>query len=337
MENNPELNIYWVFRGANPPADVDSRIRCLKFHSWEYLIVANTAEFLITNCRTDAYRYYWKKRPQQKYMMLWHGGVALKKIEKDAESQLGFTYLTKAKSDSKMCNLMISGCKAQTRLLQEKFWYDGEILESGIPRNDMLFATENHRAIREKVCSIYGITPESKLVLYAPTFRRNRSLDPYRIQWSEVITQLRAMYGTEEVKVFLRLHPNMLTVDTSPLLNDPSVIDVTRYNDMQELLSICDLLITDYSSSMFDFSMLRKPCIIYATDIEQYDRGYYYTFDQMPYPVARNQAELIETIRNFDLDQHLIKVDDFMSNTVGMFEDGNASRRIAAWMSEHSI
>jgi CDP-glycerol glycerophosphotransferase len=106
---------------------------------------------------------------------------------------------------------------------------------------------------------------------------------------------------------------------------------------MQELLSICDLLITDYSSSMFDFSMLRKPCIIYATDIEQYDRGYYYTFDQMPYPVARNQAELIETIRNFDLDQHLIKVDDFMSNTVGMFEDGNASRRIAAWMSEHSI
>ena len=337
LENNPELKIYWVFRGTNPPADVDSRIRCLKFHSWEYLIVANTAEFLITNCRTDAYRYYWKKRPQQKYMMLWHGGVALKRIEKDAESQLSFTYLTKAKSDSRMCDLMISGCKAQTRLLQEKFWYDGEILESGIPRNDMLFATESHPAIREKVCSLYGIRPESKLVLYAPTFRRNRSLDPYRIQWSEVITQLRAMYGTEEVKVFLRLHPNMLTVDTSPLLNDPSVIDVTRYNDMQELLSICDLLITDYSSSMFDFSMLRKPCIIYATDIEQYDRGYYYTFDQMPYPVARNQAELIETIRNFDLDQHLIKVDDFMSNTVGMFEDGNASRRIAAWMSEHSI
>lgn len=337
LENNPELKIYWVFRNTTPPADVDSRIRCLKFHTWEYLIVANTAEFLITNCRTDAYRYYWKKRPQQKYMMLWHGGVALKRIEKDAESQLSFTYLTKAKSDSKMCDLMISGCKAQTRLLQEKFWYDGEILESGIPRNDMLFATENHRAIREKVCSIYGITPESKLVLYAPTFRRNRSLDPYRIQWSEVITQLRAMYGTEQVKVFLRLHPNMLTVDTSPLLNDPSVIDVTRYNDMQELLSICDLLITDYSSSMFDFSMLRKPCIIYATDIEQYDRGYYYTFDQMPYPVAGSQAELIETIRNFDLDQHLMKVDDFMSNTVGMFEDGNASRRIAAWMSEHSI
>ena len=335
LENNPELKIYWVFRSENPPAEVDSRIRCLKFHSWEYLIVANTAEFLITNCRTDAYRFYWKKRPQQKYMMLWHGGVALKKIEKDAESKLSFTYLTKAKMDSKMCDLMISGCKAQTKLLQEKFWYDGEILESGIPRNDMLFATENHPAIREKVCSLYGISPENKLVLYAPTFWTGLSIDPYKIQWSEVITELKAMYGTEQVKVFLRLHPNMLTTDTSPLLNDPAVIDVTRYNDMQELLAISDLLITDYSSSMFDFSMLHKPCVLYATDIEQYDRGYYYTFDEMPYPVARNQAELTETIRNFNLQQHLAKVEDFMTNTVGMFEDGNASKRIAEWMSGH--
>lgn len=337
LENNPELKIYWVFRSATPPADVDSRITCLKFHSWEYLMVANTAEFLITNCRTDAYRFYWKKRPQQKYMMLWHGGVALKKIEKDAESKLGFTYLSKAKRDSRMCDLMISGCKAQTKLLKEKFWYDGEILESGIPRNDMFFATEKHPAIKEKVCSMYGISPESKLVLYAPTFRKSRSIEPYRIQWSKVIEDLKTMYGTEQVKVFLRLHPNMLTTDTSPLLNDPSVIDVTRYHDMQELLCISDLLITDYSSSMFDFSMLRKPCVIYATDIERYDRGYYYTFDEMPYPVARNQAELTETIRNFDLQQHLAKVDDFMTNTVGMFEDGHASKRIAEWMSEHRL
>ena len=94
MENNPEFTIYWVFRKNVPTSGIDSRIRCIKFHSWEYYKVANTAEFLITNCRTDAYRYYWKKRKNQKYIMTWHGGVALKKIEKDAEDQLGYSYLT---------------------------------------------------------------------------------------------------------------------------------------------------------------------------------------------------------------------------------------------------
>lgn len=336
LDNHPEYTIYWVFR-KNPPKDIDPRIKCIRFHKGEYNKIVNTAEFLITNCRTDSYRYYWKKRAGQKYMMLWHGGVALKRIEKDAESQLGFKYLIKAKRDSKMCDLMISGCKAQTKLLQEKFWYNGEILESGIPRNDIFFATDSHSQIRERVCEAYGISSACKLVLYAPTFRKSRSLDPYRIQWSEVIEELRTLYGTEDVKVLLRLHPNMLSTDTSPLLNDPAVIDATRYHDMQELLCISDLLITDYSSSMFDFSMLMKPCIIYATDIEQYERGYYYSFNEMPYPTARNQEELIDRIKNFDQAKYDSDVKEFMDNTVGMFEDGTASKQIAAWMLDHSL
>lgn len=336
LDNHPELTIYWVFR-KNPPKDIDSRIKCLRFHKGDYNKVVNTAEFLITNCRTDSYRFYWSKREDQKYIMLWHGGVALKKIEKDAESKLGYKYLTKAKHDSKMCDLMISGCKAQTKLLQEKFWYDGEILESGIPRNDIFFETDKHVQMREKICKLYGISPECKLILYAPTFRKGHNLDPYRIEWSEVIQELRKLYNTEDVKVLLRLHPNMLYADTSSLLNDPAVIDATHYHDMQELLCISDMLITDYSSSMFDFSMLMKPCILYATDIEQYDRGYYYSFNEMPYPVARTQEELTNCIKNFDQEKYDNDVKDFMENTVGMFEDGTASKQIAQWMIEHSI
>ena len=337
LENNPELKIYWVFKNI-PSSGVDSRIKCIRFHSWEYYKIANTAEFMITNCRTDSYRYYWKKRPGQKYMMLWHGGVALKKIEKDAEGQLGFSYLMKARRDSKMCDLMISGCKAQTELLQNKFWYDGEILESGIPRNDIFFAKDTHVNIRERICKQYDISPESRIVLYAPTFRRGHSLDPYRIEWSEVVPELRRLYGTDQVRIFLRLHPNLMNkADTSPLLNDPAVVDVTRYHDMQELLCISDMLITDYSSSMFDFSMLMTPCIIYATDIEQYDRGYYYSFSEMPYPVARNQQELTDTLKEINLEEHLAKVNEFMTGTIGIFERGTACKAIAEWMSRHSL
>lgn len=338
LDNNPEFTVYWIFRKNVQISGLDSRTRCVRFKSWEYFMIANTAEFLITNCRTDAYRYYWRKRPDQKYMMLWHGGVALKKIEKDAEQHLGFTYLTKARRDSKMCDLMISGCKAQTRLLKEKFWYKGEILESGIPRSDIFFATDSHKEMKERICKEYEISTGSRLILYAPTFRRNRSLEPYRIDWSRTITRLRDFYGTENVKILLRLHPNMLNkVDISPLLNDPSVVDVTRYHDMQELLCISEMLITDYSSSMFDFSMLDKPCILYATDIREYDRGYYFNFEELPYPLAKSQEELESIIKDFDMEGYRHDVKEFLDNKVGLFEDGKACRRIAEWMKSKAL
>ena len=144
--------------------------------------------------------------------------------------------------------------------------------------------------------------------------------------------------GGAKVADKLNVIENLLNkADTSPLLNDPAVLDVTRYHDMQELLCISDMLITDYSSSMFDFSMLKKPCIIYATDIEQYDRGYYYSFSEMPYPVARNLQELTDTIKELDLEEHLAKINEFMTDTIGMFEKGKACKEIAGWMSRHSI
>ena len=82
LDNEPSLKIFWVFRKGIDTSSVDPRISCVRFRSWEYYRLVNTAEFLITNIRTDPYRIYWKKRPGQKYLMLWHGGVALKKIEK---------------------------------------------------------------------------------------------------------------------------------------------------------------------------------------------------------------------------------------------------------------
>ena len=337
LENNPELDVYWISRGNLDLSGTDSRIKWIKFHTWEYYKLINTAEFLVTNCRTDAYRFYWIKRPKQKYIMLWHGGIALKRIEKDAQKMLGLSYLFKAKNDSRICDLMVSGCDFQTKLLKESFWYKGEILEKGIPRSDIFFHHEKFADIRKKVCEKYGIKESDKIVLYAPTFRRDRSLEPYKIDWSNVTPEFRKHFNTPDVKIFFRLHPNMLNADITPLMTDSSIINVTRYHDMQELLCIADVLITDYSSSMFDMSMLNKPCILFATDIEQYDRGYYFKFTEMPYPVARSNEELIEIIRNFDHAEYERKVKDFMDNKVGLFEDGNASKSITEWILEHRL
>ena len=336
LENNPEFEIFWVFKGNVDTSGVDKRIKCVRYKSLRYFLLVNTAEFLITNARTDPYRIYWHKRKGQKYVMLWHGGVALKRIEKDAESQLSYSYLKKAKIDSKVCDLMVSGCRFQTSLLKEKFWYDGEILEKGIPRNDVFFDKARHPEMRERICRKYGISPDSRIVLYAPTFRRDKSIEPYRINWSRLVPELRKIYGTEKVSVLLRLHPNLIgKADASSLVNDESVIDVTRYHDMQELLCVSDLLITDYSSSMFDITMLKKPCMLYATDIEKYNRGYYFDFAELPFPLARNEEELIGNIRTFDSAAYEEAVESFFEKHIGLCEDGNASKAIAGWLTRH--
>ena len=336
LENNPEFEIFWVFKGNVDTSGVDKRIKCVRYKSLRYFLLVNTAEFFITNARTDPYRIYWHKRKGQKYVMLWHGGVALKRIEKDAESQLSYSYLKKAKIDSKVCDLMVSGCRFQTSLLKEKFWYDGEILEKGIPRNDVFFDEARHPEMRERICRKYGISPDSRIVLYAPTFRRDKSIEPYRINWSRVVPELRKIYDTEKISVLLRLHPNLIgKADASSLINDESVIDVTRYHDMQELLCVSDLLITDYSSSMFDITMLKKPCMLYATDIEKYNRGYYFDFAELPFPLARNEEELIGNIRTFDSAAYDESVESFFEKHIGLCEDGNASKAIAGWLTRH--
>ena len=338
LEHHPEYEVWWVFRKRIDISALDGKVNCVRFRTLEYQKIINTAEFIITNCRTDPYSYYWRKRKGQKYIMQWHGGVALKKVEKDAEDKFGYKYLTKAKADSKACDLMISGSGIQTDLISSAFWYDKEILEKGTPRNDIFFDTNDHSRIKADVCKIIGVPQDSKLVLYAPTFRKPVTIEPYRIDWKATTEAFRKFFGCENVTILLRLHPNLIgRADTSSLLNDPAVVDMTRYHDMAELLCISDVLITDYSSSMFDYSLLKRPCILYATDLEAYDRGYYHKFSDLPYPIAQSQEELLNVIESFDAVAYQADLEDFMTNTVRISESGEASKAQVEWMKAHSL
>lgn len=338
LEHHPDMEIYWVFRRGVDVSAVDPRIKVVRFRSWQYYKLLATAEFLATNVRTDPFKIYWHKRPGQKYMMLWHAGVALKRIERDAEDKLGYSYLQRAKHDSKVCDLMISGSAMHTELIHRAFWYDGEVLECGIPRNDLFFHEESVNVSRRRIAKHYGISEDDKIVLYAPTFRNSGTIEPYRIDWSRVMPELCKMLGAERVSVIVRMHPNLIgKVDTSSLVSYEGVYDGTMYHDMQEMLAASDLLITDYSSSMFDFSMQGKPCLLYATDVAQYDRGYYFNFRELPYPLAENEEELLSVIERFDKALYEKNLNDFLINRVGVKECGNASERLAQWMRKHSI
>lgn len=338
LQHHPDMEIWWAFRKGVDTSAVDPRIKVVRFRTWQYYKLLATAEFLLTNARTDPYRIYWHKRKGQKYLMLWHAGVALKRIERDAEAQLSYSYLCRAKNDSKVCDLMISGSAMHTELIHRAFWYDGEVLECGIPRNDVFFSKKLHASFRERITAMYGIAPEDKIVLYAPTFRRSGSIEPYRIVWPEVIPVLQKMFGGEKVSVIVRLHPNLMgKVDTSSLVAYEGVVDGTMYHDMQELMCAADMLITDYSSSMFDFSLQGKPCMLYAPDMKQYDRGYYFNLRELPYPLAESAVELKSNIENFDAEAYAQKLDDFLTRRVGVKEYGNAAQQLAQWMESCSL
>ena len=338
LEHYSDMEIVWVFRKGVNISAVDKRVKCVRFRTWEYLKMVNSAEFLVTNSRTDPWHIYWHKRPLQKYLMLWHGGAALKRIERDVEDRLGFSYVQKAKRDSKVCDLMISGCRANTELIKRSFWYSGEILEAGIPRNDIFFNETLHRSIRQHIIDQSTLPSDGRIVLYAPTFRRSGTIEPYRIDWSDMIPRLERMFGGAKVTLLLRLHPNLIgKADTSSLINHPSVIDMTRYHDMQELLCVSDMLITDYSSSMFDYAMLRRPCMLYATDVAEYDRGYYYDFRELPFPLAQNSEQLINLIENFDEKEYQRDLKTFLDERLGLIERGVAAEELARWMAAHRI
>lgn len=338
LENHPDFEVCWVFRSGVDTSQVDPRVRVVRFRTWEYLKMMATAEFLVTNARTNPYLIYWHKRPEQKYLMLWHGGVALKRIERDAENKLGYGYVRKAKIDSRTADLMISGCRMHTELIHNAFWYDGEVLERGIPRNDIFFDGARHAEFRRRVEETFGIQPGSRIVLYAPTFRRSMSIEPYRIDWSRMLAALRRHYATERVSVIVRMHPNLIgKVDTASLVAYEGVVDGTRYHDMQELLTAADMLITDYSSSMFDFTMQRRPCLLYATDVAQYDRGYYFNFRDLPYPLAETEDELVALVENFDAEAYAAKLEEFFTQRVGLKEEGRAAEALAEWMVSRAL
>ena len=189
-----------------------------------------------------------------------------------------------------------------------------------------------------RIRSHFSIPAENKIILYAPTFRVDRSIEPYRINWDKVIPELRKAMNQEGITILVRLHPNLIDkADTSSLVCYENVIDATRYHDMQELLCVSDMLITDYSSSMFDISMLNRPCLLYATDKEKYDRGYYFRFDELPFPLAQNEEELIDTIKGFNQEKYDRNLKKFFDKEIGLFENGTSSRSLSEWMVNRRI
>ncbi|MGP4063920.1 CDP-glycerol glycerophosphotransferase family protein [Oceanobacillus sp. M65] len=277
---------------------------------------------------------YIEKRPQTTYLQTWHG-TPLKKMLFDIQNIMGRSddYLDRVSKATKTWDYLISPSTYATKAFKSAFKYEGEILETGYPRND-IFYNNNRDSIGSKIKSKLNIPVDKKIILYAPTFRDNQSTtnNKFIFDINMDLEKMQERLG-EEYIILLRMHVvinNKLNIDKELR---GFVQNVSNYSDIQELLLITDILITDYSSVMFDFANTKRPLLFYTYDLETYRdniRGFYLDFEnEAPGPLIKTTDEIIENVENIDRVkvEYKQKYDNFYSNYCKL-DDGKASERI---------
>lgn len=322
IKNRKKIDIVWLSEETRGFPD---QIRVVKYKSLKSIYEQVTAKVWIDNCRK---RSYVRKRKNQYYIMTWHGGIGPKKVEKEAERQLPRHYIKAAQRDSKMANLFVAESQWTYEMYKRAFWYDGEIDLCGVPREDILFRDESD--LKAEIKKKMNINENIKILLYAPTFRQNmsKSIDVYKIEWKKILHALHERFGGEWLGM-VRFHPNV-NVKSEDLNLPMEVINVSKYSDMQELLLISDCVLSDYSSAIFEYGILKRPAFIYARDICEYlqERELALDYSNLPYPIAKTNTELCQVIKNFDKEKYMRDIYHFYYEFCGLVEGGNASKHI---------
>ena len=290
-----------------------------------------TSSVIISNCRIGKFFAKGiKRRKNQIYIQTWHG-FPLKRIENDGVN-LSKKYLHNAKIDSKNITHLLSNSKWLTNTYRSCFFYDGKIIETGSPRNDIFF--HQTQDIGKKVKKSLNIPQENKIILYAPTFRDDHDLSCYSLQYQKIYDALTEKFNTK-FSFLIRMHPNLQKIEQL-VPAEPFVVNAFSYPDIQELLASTDILITDYSSVMFDFMLSKRPAFIFATDTEKYqaERGFYFSMEELPFPLAFSNKQLLDNIKKFDNITYQDALDTFIKK-FQIIENGTASKQCADIINAH--
>lgn len=275
------------------------------------------------------------KKPEQFLIETWHGSLGIKKFDKNSNS--GRRWVEAAELCGKIADFCVSNSVFENGVYRETFWPKTEILEYGHPRNDILIPENKGKRdeIKARLSKKLHINEDTRVILYAPTFRDSKTFSCYDIDYELLLETLHAKFGGKW-EVLVRFHPTVRRYNKGKLfMNKELVIDVTDYPDIQEIMAITDVAITDYSSWIYDYMLLRKPGFIYATDIWDYnsERGFYFKLETTPFPIATCNEELMENVLNFNEEKYKEQVELFLKDK-GCFETGTASKRVAKKIAE---
>ena len=325
-----ELN--YAFLHPEDFPEVPSQVHKVVLGSLEYYRLLASAQFIVSNVRFAGANFPYKKR-QQRYIQTMHGGHGIKRVEFDVE--LPEDYMRCAVEDTRRTALMLSDSRYWTQIYRSAFRYRGEVLEQGLPRNDVFFAdAASRQQVRRRVLDYTHLSDDVRLLLYTPTFRVNGRRDVYGFDVDRVVAALESRFGGVW-HVLVSSHPNMRDYYREIYdFSHPRLVDVGAYPELQDLLVAGDALITDYSSAEMDFSLTRRPIFQLIRDLADYDRGCYIHPRQLPFPFAATDDELMRNIETFDPAQYEAALDRFNREEIGLNETGHAAEAVVRWMKD---
>jgi len=300
-------------------------IKTVKYLSFRYIYHVLTARIIIYN---SAVKSYLPFRKNQIIVNTWHGGGAYKKMNIDVSSykkNIVSMEVTR-KVSAKMVKYVISSCEKFTEASSKAWAIPSEkYLSIGMPRNDIFFNLPDTIIIkvRDQFCLGY----DKKIALYALTFRgdyRNADAIPFSLDVERLLQTMKNKFGYD----FVMLYRSHMHDKSFSVIQNKNVISASDYPDMQELLCATDVLITDYSSSIWDFSFTFKPCFLFTPDLDEYKekQGFYTPIEEWPFPFAITSEQLITNIKNFDQKEYTTAVKSHHKD-LGSYEQGTAAKQ----------
>lgn len=275
---------------------------------------------------------WFSRREGQVAVQTWHG-TPLKRIGLDLAGTTfaNHDYLSGLTRRTAEWSLLLSPNRFSTPILRRAFGYQGEILESGYPRNDLLYAADRDKHA-EEVRTALGIPEGKRVVLYAPTWRDDSRFDRSncRFDLRLELDAARSALGSDHV---LLVRKHYLVADAVPGTGDGFVRDVSAWPDLAELLLIADVLVTDYSSLMFDFAHTGRPMLFFTYDLERYRdvlRGFYFDFaERAPGPLLATSDEVIGALREVETvaAEYTARYAEFQQAFCDL-DDGRAAARV---------
>lgn len=264
----------------------------VKYRGIRAFMALSTSQIWVDNVRKP---WIPLKRTNQLYIQTWHG-EPLKQIEKDAISSLDNLYLQWAKNDSQALDYVISGSDLSANAFLNSFWLESgkeKILQIGEPRWDLFNRTKvtDYSVIN----SALGLSSDDKVILYMPTFRDSKmDNEAIKLDFDKLISLFDSSY-----KLILRLHPNI----SPTFLNtdNPRIVNASQFGNPQDIIARSEVMITDYSSSMFDAMIANKKVILLAKDLDRYlnnNRKLYLEYRALPFPKFYSENEMQSFIVN---------------------------------------
>lgn len=332
QKNNSNYQLIWSVDRRHEKYFSDKDVDYVRRFSIRWLLLMSRAKYWVTNARLPL----WIPKPRHTtYLQTWHG-TPLKRLATDMEDvhmpgtdpvkyKMNFT------KEAAKWDYLISPNAYSTEVFRRAFQFNKDMIESGYPRNDYLFNSNNEATIKQLKQKM-EIPADKKIILYAPTWRDNQFFrkGSYKFDLALDLDRLLEEFGDSHV-VVLRMHyliAENLNIDA----HEGFVYDFSKYEDIRDLYLVSDILITDYSSVFFDYANLRRPIIFFVYDIDDYRdnlRGFYFDFERKsPGPLSKTSNEVIAEIKK--VESEFIPSADYEEfyQRFCYLEDGNASERV---------